>query len=126
MRFLVFIAAFMILSQASLHATDAPDIRIHFGSYCCGTDIDTEEKIMDYLKYSDAIRSWKRSSAPMGKEGEHTVDINLTREADHAMIYEDLRKLIPRYSDDAPTSIEGKGFAKFETGRYPPDKKGKP
>ena len=115
----------MILLLAPSVARAEADITIRFGSYCCGTDVVTADKIMDYLKYSDQIRSWKKSDDRFGKEGEYNLEVNLAQEADRAMIYDDLRKMIPRYSDKAPTSIEGKGFARFETGMSPPEKKKK-
>lgn len=120
-----YLALLLLILLTPSPARAEADITIRFGSYCCGTDVVLEDEIMEYLKFSREIRNWKKSEDRFGKEGEHNLEINLTPDADAAMIYDDLRKMIPRYSDKAPTSIEGKGFAKFETGMSPPEKKKK-
>lgn len=117
----IFALVFALIVMPAYARAEA-DITIKFGSYCCGTDTVLEGQVMDYIRFSDDIRNWKKTALGF-KEGEHSLEINLKADADHAMVYDDLRKMIPRYSDKAPTSIEGKGFAKFETGMNPPGKK---
>lgn len=116
MRIFLLILALMILSAQTYAQEVKPDsdITVIFGSYCCGVDHGTAEKINAYLQASDKVSNVTRSDA-WGYEGEYDMYITLKNKDDVKGVYDDLRNLIPAVGERAPVSIGGPGLEEFRT-----------
>lgn len=115
MRFsFLILTVYAVLALAPAYAGSKPDIVVRFGSYCCGIDGATRDKIMTYLRASRYVARVEKSGT-IGDEGEYEIYITLNDHLVRDGVYEDIKRLIPKTSSKAPTGIGGPGLETFET-----------
>lgn len=98
-------SAILSLEQCSL--------LIRFGSYGSGIDQKAHARVLEIIKYNNAVKEIQ--SHARGKEGEHSLCVSLKETSDAKLLYKAVKKQIPSFSKKGYTSIEMKGVKKFQS-----------
>ena len=99
-------------------AAEACDVTIHFGSYCCGTDLQSHERIVGYLQQSPDVREFTERPSPQAREGEFDLCITTKGPGEARRIFDRAVSIIPVESKSAWTEVTLPGGAHFRT-RWP-------
>ena len=98
--FAAVLALVAVQSAASAECT----VRVDFGSYRCGIDMETQARIEAYIAASGAIVH-AGEFPQRGMEGEVSLCLEVDDIGSKRRVFEDLKAIVPAESKRAPTTV---------------------
>lgn len=115
MRLLVAVSSLIALGgcRTGPETLAACDVEVVFGSYCCGPAADVRRQVQARVQSDQSLQV--RSVIASGIEGESTLCLKARSQADAERAFEDIKSLIPEYSERAWTSVTLASGQSFKT-----------
>lgn len=79
------------------------DVTVSFGSYAMGIDGELRTRVLQLVREDSGVFS--SDETPWGREGESTLCVKTDNAGAADRVYNRIVGLLPRYSDQAPTTV---------------------
>ncbi|NEX94016.1 hypothetical protein [Caulobacter sp. 17J65-9] len=88
------------------------DVEVSFGSYASGINAEVAREVRAYVGRSRDVT--RAQGVRWGREGEWDLCLTV-RPKRASKVYADIRRMIPTYARQGPTSVSSKNGARFES-----------